>query len=159
MFGSFTVQATTMPPTTPEPKADCQAQADIVFLLDASGSVGSTNFGKVKSFVHDLMTSFDIGSNAVQIGVDTFQTNHKAEFELNTYNTTRDVQAAINSITYAAGGTHTGEALKFVREHSFAAAQGMRFASCTTLSSCNSVVSLGQRNVYSGFFRKVVAFR
>jgi len=61
------VKATTLPPTTPAPKADCEAQADIVFLLDSSGSVGSANFQKMKAFVHDMMTSFNIGPNAVQV--------------------------------------------------------------------------------------------
>lgn len=113
-----------MPPTTPAPKADCEAQADIMFLLDASGSVGDANFQKVKTFVHDLMNSFNIGPNAVQVGVDTFQTSHKAEFDLNSFSTRQDVQAAVNKIAYTAGGTHTGEAIKFLREHSFTAATG-----------------------------------
>ena len=40
-------------------------QADMVFVLDASGSVGSSNFQTMLSFVQDLVNDFDIGSNAV----------------------------------------------------------------------------------------------
>ncbi|XP_053401477.1 uncharacterized protein LOC123550590 isoform X2 [Mercenaria mercenaria] len=121
------VKATTLPPTTPAPKkADCEAQADIVFLLDSSGSVGSGNFQKVKSFVHDLMNSFNIGPGAVQVGVDTFQSSVKSEFNLNTYHDRQSVQTAINKIPYHSGGTNTAKALTFVKADSFTAAHGDR---------------------------------
>lgn len=124
-FLNISVKATTMPPTTPAPKADCEAQADIVFLLDASGSVGSTNFQKVKDFVHDMMNSFNIGPTAVQVGVDTFQSNVKSEFNMNKYSDRPAIQNAINNIQYTAGGTHTGEAIRFVRSDSFSSAAGL----------------------------------
>lgn len=123
-FHLLIVKATTQMPTTPMPKADCEAQADIVFLLDASGSVGDSNFAKVKTFVHDMMNSFNIGPTAVQVGVDTFQTNVKSEFNMNTYDNRQDVQNAINGIHYDAGLTHTGEAIKFMRTDSFSASAG-----------------------------------
>ncbi|WAR30004.1 COCA1-like protein [Mya arenaria] len=106
------VKVVTLPPTTPAPKADCQAQADIMFLLDSSGSVGSPNFQTMKGFVHDMMNSFNIGPNAVQVGVDTFQTSVKAEFYMNTYQDRPSVQQAINNIAYHSGLTNTGEALR-----------------------------------------------
>ncbi|KAH3775135.1 hypothetical protein DPMN_176532, partial [Dreissena polymorpha] len=120
------VKATTMPPTTPAPKPDCEAQADIMFLLDSSGSVGSANFQKMKTFVHDMMTSFNIGPNAVQVGVDTFHSTVKTEFHMNQYNDRPGVQAAINKIPYTTGGTNTAEAIKYMATDSFTAAHGDR---------------------------------
>ena len=103
---------------------ECNAQADIVFLLDSSGSVGSSNFQKMLGFVKNVANSFDIGPTDVQIGVDTFQTSHKAEFNLNTYSDKQRMLTAINNIKYTTGLTHTGDAIRFMRTDSFSAAKG-----------------------------------
>ncbi|WAR12942.1 CO6A6-like protein, partial [Mya arenaria] len=136
------LKVVTLPPTTPAPKADCQAQADIMFLLDSSGSVGSPNFQTMKGFVHDMMNSFNIGPNAVQVGVDTFQTSVKAEFYMNTYQDRTSVQQAINNIAYHSGLTHTGEALRFMHTDSFSAAHGDR----ANVPNIAIVVTDGQSN-------------
>ena len=103
---------------------ECNAQADLVFLLDSSGSVGSTNFRKMLGFVNNVANGFNIGPQDIQIGVDTFQTGHKAEFNLNTYSSKQSMLAAINNIKYTQGLTHTGEAIRFMRTDSFKAAHG-----------------------------------
>lgn len=38
--------------------AECPTQADIAFLLDGSGSVGSEDFERMKVFVKSLVSSF-----------------------------------------------------------------------------------------------------
>ena len=96
-----------------------------MFLLDSSGSVGATNFQKMLGFVRNVANNFNIGPNAVQIGVDTFQTSHKAEFRLNTYSSKQPMLAAINNIHYQPGLTHTGEAIRFMAGDSFSAAHGL----------------------------------
>nr|KAG5704539.1 hypothetical protein BaRGS_003850 [Batillaria attramentaria] len=93
--------------------------ADIEFLLDSSGSVGQSNFNKVKDFVKKFSRSFDIGPNAVQIGVSTFDTHPRNEFWLNQHNTNASLINAIDHISYHAGNTHTDEALQFVRQNAF----------------------------------------
>ncbi|KAL3859113.1 hypothetical protein ACJMK2_009345 [Sinanodonta woodiana] len=119
------VMASTPPPTEPSVK-ECHAQADIVFLLDSSGSVGADNFQKMLGFVKDVVNTFNIGLLDVQIGVDTFETNVKTQFTLNQYHDSNSIQAAVGKINYVPGYTHTGEALKYMREHSFSAAAGDR---------------------------------
>ncbi|KAK7493781.1 hypothetical protein BaRGS_00014922 [Batillaria attramentaria] len=100
--------------------------ADIEFLLDSSGSVGQSNFNKVKDFVKKFSRSFDIGPNAVQIGVSTFDTHPRNEFWLNQHNTNASLINAIDHISYHAGNTHTDEALQFVRQNAFTKAHGDR---------------------------------
>ncbi|KAK3591356.1 hypothetical protein CHS0354_040317 [Potamilus streckersoni] len=119
------VRASTPPPTEPAVK-ECHSQADIVFLLDSSGSVGADNFQKMLGFVKDVVNSFNIGQMDVQVGVETFATNAKTEFTLNQYHDSNSIQAAVGKINYVPGYTHTGEALKYMREHSFLAAAGDR---------------------------------
>ncbi|XP_033755763.1 cartilage matrix protein-like [Pecten maximus] len=104
----------------------CGAQADIVFLLDSSGSVGRANFNKMLKFVTSVSNSFKIGPHDVQIGVDTFQTSHKTEFTLNAHLQKADLVTAVNSIAYHSGSTHTGEAIQYLHNTSFTTAAGHR---------------------------------
>lgn len=76
-------------------------------------------------FVRNVANSFNIGPLDVQIGVDTFQTSHKAEFYLNTYSSKQPMLNAINNIQYVQGLTHTGEAIAFMTNDSFSAAHGL----------------------------------
>jgi len=61
---------------------DCQTKADIVFVLDASSSEGSTNFQKQINFVKDFVTKFHVGVSGTQFSVVTFSTSVKNEFWL-----------------------------------------------------------------------------
>lgn len=50
-------------------------QADIVFLVDESWSVGPSSFSHVKDFVSAIITSFKdsvVGSEGVRFGVTVF---------------------------------------------------------------------------------------
>ena len=78
----------------------------------------------MKGFVRNVANSFNIGPHDVQIGVDTFQSTHKAEFNLNSFNNKQQMVTAISNIRYSSGGTHTGEAIRFLRTNSFTAAHG-----------------------------------
>jgi len=50
----------------------CLTKADVVFLLDGSGSVSRTNFALMKSFVNDVIDSFDIGLTQTRIAAAVF---------------------------------------------------------------------------------------
>ena len=106
---------------------DCDPNlADIVILMDASGSVGTTNFEKQKNFVADFANTFDISPNNVQIGVVTFASEPKNEFNLNTFQTKLEVVNAISEIGSIRRRTRTDLALAYVRENSFTADAGDR---------------------------------
>ena len=77
---------------------DCGGKADIVFLLDKSGSVGQTNFDKMLTFVKDVSSNFQIGPNDVQIGVDTFSSGFNHEFNLGTFSSNTDVASAVTAV-------------------------------------------------------------
>ena len=95
-----------------------------MFLLDESGSVGGANFNKIKKFVEDFAKTFAIGPTGVQIGVDTFSSAPHKQFDLKTYHTGADIAAAVGRIKYLGGNTHTGEAIRFMKDHSFTATAG-----------------------------------
>ncbi|XP_078660839.1 uncharacterized protein LOC144905190 isoform X3 [Branchiostoma floridae x Branchiostoma belcheri] len=103
-------------------------EIDLVFLLDGSGSVGSSDFDLMKSFTNRMITNFDVSPTSTRVGVVQYssQGSAAAEFRLNSYNNKNDVIAAVNTVVYQNGNTFTGEALNYVRQNSFSVANGGR---------------------------------
>jgi len=88
---------------------------DIVFVLDRSGSIGSANFNLTKSFLSRLVSGLDVDGGSTRVGIVAFSTNVSLIFNLGSYSTVADVQAAISAINYTTGGTNTARALAYVR--------------------------------------------
>lgn len=84
-------------------------KADIVFVLDGSGSIGSTNFASVRQFARNVVGYFDVNQQKVRIGLIEFSSSASTEFSLTTYDSTTDVQTAIMKIPYFNGGKTTVE--------------------------------------------------
>uniref|UniRef100_A0ACB8FEF0 Uncharacterized protein n=1 Tax=Sphaerodactylus townsendi TaxID=933632 RepID=A0ACB8FEF0_9SAUR len=99
---------------------------DLIFLLDASSSVGIDDFQKVRQWVVDLVDSFEIGPDKTRVGVVRYSTQPMTEFELGTYSTGEQVKAAARKIRYHGGNTNTGDALRYITTHSFSAGAGGR---------------------------------
>ncbi|NWU56662.1 CO6A6 protein, partial [Dromas ardeola] len=104
-----------------------EMKADVMFLLDSSGSIGDENFRKMKNFTRELVNRIDVGADRMQIGVVQFSDKPKEEFKLNTYSTKRDILSAIDGISPLQSTTLTGEALKFMLKY-FQAGSGSRHA-------------------------------
>ncbi|XP_025048328.1 collagen alpha-6(VI) chain [Alligator sinensis] len=100
-------------------------KADIIFLVDSSGSIGDENYVKMKRFMKELVNRSDISTQQVQIGVVQFSDVPREEFQLNQYSTKRDIVSAIDRISLINQNTQTGKALKFVAEY-FQSPKGAR---------------------------------
>jgi len=59
------------------PKPNCPLYADIVFVLDNSGSVNGTEWTISKDFVRKLLGKYEFGPKAVEAAVIQFQGNYK----------------------------------------------------------------------------------
>lgn len=105
----------------------CKAGADIIFLVDNSGSVGSSNFNTTLMFISNIVNGLNIGKekDKFQLGVLTFHTPVKAEFNLDEYQDKKDIQKAIMEITYEGGGTNTGGAIKYLHTTAFSRTSGI----------------------------------
>ena len=99
---------------------------DLGFVLDNSGSVGETNFRKVKGFVKSVIDFFIIGVNNTHVSVVTFDTDTYIEFNLVKYFTKNELRNAVDDIEYHGFLTYTGEALDTVRQRVFTGSAGMR---------------------------------
>lgn len=102
-----------------------EMKADIMFLVDSSGSIGHENFIKMKTFMKNLVRKSQIGADRVQIGVVQFSDINKEEFQLNKYISQSEISDAIDQMAHIGKTTLTGDALKFVSQY-FSPTKGAR---------------------------------
>ncbi|KAL3889637.1 hypothetical protein ACJMK2_001973 [Sinanodonta woodiana] len=100
--------------------------ADIVFVVDGSGSERLANFQKQLAFIQNFTGQFEIGKNQTQVSLVTFSTDVTNEFSLNTYSNKADVLNAIGRAHYPNGETYTHLALDYVRQQSLTHHSGSR---------------------------------
>ena len=108
---------------------NCTAKADIVILMDGSGSVGSSNFQTALEFMSSLVSNYDIGLDETRVGVVVYSSSPSPRINLNSYSDADSLQTAIESISYPSGGTRTGAAIDYVRVNSFTTSFGARDSS------------------------------
>ncbi|XP_036930518.1 collagen alpha-6(VI) chain-like isoform X2 [Acanthopagrus latus] len=107
---------------------DCKGanRADIVFIVDESGSMGTSNFRLVRSFLHSLVSGLDVGLEKVRVGIVVFHDTPSAQTYLDTFDNKTDILQFINILPYHGGGTRTGAALDFARTQVFIRQRGRR---------------------------------
>ncbi|XP_071180735.1 collagen alpha-5(VI) chain-like [Mytilus edulis] len=110
----------------PAPEVCIDKKADIIFIADASTSIGITDFGKLKSFMKKVISNFEIGTDKIQIGLVTFSNSSKTEFPLKAYSSSDELDKAIDGVHYTQGLTFTHLALEEVLKHGFTAQAGAR---------------------------------
>ena len=94
-----------------------------MFVLDSSGSIGTTNFQKIRNFVNTVINDLDIGPTRTQVGVIVFSTDVYVSFHLNTYSDRETLTSAVNSIPYLNSGTNTADALYTLVNQGFVGAR------------------------------------
>uniref|UniRef100_A0A8C0INJ0 VWFA domain-containing protein n=1 Tax=Chelonoidis abingdonii TaxID=106734 RepID=A0A8C0INJ0_CHEAB len=100
--------------------------ADIVFLVDTSTSIGRENFQKVKNFLYTLVSSLNVSSDQIRVGLAQYSNKTFRVFLLNQYSLKSDILEQIQNLPYRSGGSYTGTALDFVRTTYFTESAGSR---------------------------------
>ncbi|GCB76096.1 hypothetical protein scyTo_0016517 [Scyliorhinus torazame] len=114
-----------IPPT--EVTSDAMDKRDIVFLIDESDYVGSSNLPLVRDFITRIIENLDIGSDRVRVGLVLYSNIAETEFYLNTYSRMDDLLSLLRSLRFKGGTTlNTGKALDFVLRYHFTRAAGSR---------------------------------
>ena len=89
-----------------------QDSVDVVFIIDSSGSIGSSNFQLIREFVASIATELIKNSPRSSVGVILFDRSAHIHFSLQTYNSLSTLLLAISQLPYNDGGsTNTAEAL------------------------------------------------
>ncbi|XP_077431453.1 collagen alpha-6(VI) chain [Vanacampus margaritifer] len=100
--------------------------ADIVFIIDESGSIGTPNFQLVRTFLHSVVSGLDVAPSKVRVGIVMYSDKAKAQVYLNTFDDKTELLSFIKIMPYLGGGTNTGVALNYTRDHVFTKERGSR---------------------------------
>ena len=84
---------------------------DLVFVIDASSSIGSSHFQLIRKFTANIASKLIHDSPKSSFAVILFNTNAHVRFTLQTYTSPSSLLSAINNLPYYGGGTNTAEAL------------------------------------------------
>ncbi|XP_053699895.1 collagen alpha-6(VI) chain-like isoform X1 [Synchiropus splendidus] len=109
-----------------ETKCGEATEADIVFVVDGSSSIGPNNFQEVRGFLQNLVNGLDIGPDKVRVGLVQYSNEPYQEFLLKDHMDNTSLLNAIDSFQYRGGGTETGKAINFTREMYFKEEAGSR---------------------------------
>ncbi|XP_067940078.1 collagen alpha-6(VI) chain-like [Watersipora subatra] len=123
--------AVKLAPTTPfrppaPTKQTCVAIADIAFIVDASGSVGSTEWTQALNFAKNVVGQYDIGPSKTRVALMEFSGAPSIQFDFNKYTNKVDVLNAIPKAKKSGGGTATSLALDLARTTLLQPGRGMR---------------------------------
>uniref|UniRef100_A0A665U204 VWFA domain-containing protein n=1 Tax=Echeneis naucrates TaxID=173247 RepID=A0A665U204_ECHNA len=107
---------------------DCKAAklADIVFIVDESGSIGTSNFQLVRTFLYSIINGLEVSTTRVRVGIVTYNDRATAQVYLNSFSDKKELLNFIKILPYHGGGTRTGAALKFAQENVFIQSTGSR---------------------------------
>ncbi|KAH7701456.1 Fibropellin-3 [Aphelenchoides avenae] len=87
---------------------------DLMFLIDASGSIGNSSFGDAKKFVESVIDGFDISNHKTRVGVIEFSSDTKV---ITTFSGDKAaVVKAVQDMPYMNGMTATGDALRMATQ-------------------------------------------
>jgi len=89
----------------------CHNPADIVFVLDESGSIWGPHFTKQLEFVQNVVDLFDVRPTKTRLGVLTFGDKPRIIFQLGNHTNEADMKADIKAIKQMRGETYTDDAL------------------------------------------------
>ncbi|XP_056376649.1 collagen alpha-6(VI) chain-like [Hyla sarda] len=90
---------------------------DIMFLVDSSGSIGISNFNKMKEFMKNLVSKTEVGPNNIQFGIVRYSDESMEVLPLNKNGTKAVIWEAIDKMGYLGKGTYTGKALDYVSQY------------------------------------------
>ncbi|XP_046564035.1 adhesive plaque matrix protein 2-like isoform X2 [Haliotis rubra] len=105
-----------------------QRKLDILIVEDVSNSIGTFQYSSVKRFEQQMLKTFDISSQTINVAFLVFSVNARVVFPLNAYsNNKRGVLAAVDSQRNEGGAsTHIGEAVKLANTDVFTRRNGDR---------------------------------
>ncbi|XP_040295825.1 collagen alpha-3(VI) chain isoform X6 [Bufo bufo] len=102
-------------------------QRDIVFLLDGSVNVGSSNFPLVRDFLINVINNLGISSEGTRVGLAQFSDTPRTEFYLNTLTSKPELIERLGQLRVKGGNVlNIGSALQFVIRNHFTRSAGSR---------------------------------
>ncbi|CAF1093194.1 unnamed protein product [Didymodactylos carnosus] len=88
--------------------------ADLLLVLDESGSIGANNFEKVRNFALRMADTLVLGKNQSHLGIINFASHARVVYGLANTQSNELSEGVIRNMTYQRGRTNTAEALKLM---------------------------------------------
>ena len=104
----------------------CNANNDLVFVLDSSGSIGPDNWALMLNFVSSVIDRLSVASDKIHVGLVNFGTSASVELHLGNYTRKSDLLDVVANLDYMGGITNTASALNVMREEVFREESGDR---------------------------------
>ncbi|CDJ58508.1 microneme protein 2, putative [Eimeria maxima] len=106
----------------------CTRLLDVMLVVDESGSIGTSNYGKVRSFISNFAGTMPLSPDDVRVGLVTFGTSAVTRWDLSDSRAQNAdlLAAAAKKLPYAAGSTYTHLGLAKAEEILFSFQKGGR---------------------------------
>ena len=109
---------------------ECTTSADVVFLLDESGSISSSDFTLALNFTQQIINAFPDETLAdpkgTRFGLSVFGSSYRREFNLLSNKNKTAYTNALSSVVKMGGGTYLGAALNEIINSQFTESNGLR---------------------------------
>ncbi|KAI0210897.1 Collagen alpha-5(VI) chain [Lamellibrachia satsuma] len=105
---------------------NCSGKVDIVFVVDASGSIRNERFSKLLKFMSSIVDDLEVASDKTRVGAVSFSSTAAVQFQLKDYNSMQDVMTATRQIKFNGGRTNTASALQLMKDNMFTPDNGDR---------------------------------
>lgn len=102
--------------------------ADIVFIVDESGSIEAENYDLMRQFLHRIVSGLVVEPESVRVGLVLYSDKPSVGFFLDSFGNKNDILNYIKILPYRGGGTQTGAALTFAKDNLFTETRGSRKA-------------------------------
>ena len=86
-------------------------KADVVFIMDSSGSIGTSDYAKERGFVKEMAKIFQISPTASRISTIIYDSRPALIFDFDEYTDVAGVSNAIDSLPYLGNQTRIDKAL------------------------------------------------
>lgn len=103
-----------------------QENADYAFIVDASGSILSEEFLKLKQFIKGVVDYLSIGPELTHVGLIEYSRSAKMQFSFTQSFDKAEIKQLVDNVPHTAGITRIDLALKVASEQLFTSEGGMR---------------------------------
>ena len=107
---------------------ECSTVVDIAFVIDSSGSIGRSNWERMKRFIKSLVSKLDVSPSATHVAAVAYSTNPEVVMRFNDFQGTDQVNLLIDRMRWQRGFTYTDKALILANSNLFQTSTGMRFS-------------------------------
>ena len=112
--------------TTVASLTECDNQADVLFVVDNSGSVEMERFPVVKDFIKAIIRQLDVDSGKVHVGIIYYSDVADLHYPLEESAMAEDVLYAVDKMPFVGKATNTAGALAMLRSSVFNGLDGDR---------------------------------